>query len=156
MPYYCSTKLYAGWPRHGLYFGPPWADDGHTIKKRKGSSRGPQNMGKVGITRTAPLGATRGFHFRLCTSDQAHVIVNSPRHSPRGIRWRFRLTYDRPLTVVVDPEPPWSPQLMVEVLGTGQLLDNLIEALPARFWVIKEDGGLMLTDTRSGCGLHSL
>ena len=49
--------------RHSLYFGVPWVDDGQNRKNGRGSSQETQNMGKLGITVTAPLGATRGSHF---------------------------------------------------------------------------------------------
>ena len=51
--------------------------------------------------------------------------------------------------------PPPLPRLVGEVLGTGQLPDNLVAALLARFRVTKEDGGPLSPEKRYGRGVYS-
>ena len=126
-----------------------------TSKKLGGSRRGPQNMRKCGNTVTPPLGATRSSHIRLCASDKARRIDNSPRCRPCGSRWRQHTMDACPLTVMVNPDDPQPPWLVGEVLGTVQLPDNLVRALLAWFQVTREDVRTMSTKKRSSRGLYS-
>ena len=98
-------------------------------------------------------------HSRISLSSLALVLDREtgypPRHRPRGSRWRRWLTDAQLPTVMVKHNPPWPPQLVGEVLGIGQLPDDLVEALLEWFRVTREDGGLLSTEKRSGCGVHS-
>ena len=55
---------------------------------------------------------------------------------------------------MVEPDPPRPPQLVGEVLRTGRIPDNIVEALLARSWITREDGGLLSMEKRSGRGVH--
>ena len=50
------------------------------------------------------------------------------------------------------PRPPW---LMVKVLVTVQIPDELVGALLDQFLVTEEEGGVLLSELRSGRGLHA-
>ena len=54
--------------------------------------------------------------------------------------------------VNLDPPPP--PRSVGEVLGTGQLPDNLVAALSDRFRVTKEDDRPLSPEKRYGRGVH--
>ena len=60
------------------------------------------------------------------------------------------------MAIMVDPDPPRPPQLVEEVLETGHIPDELVEALLGRFRTVREDGGPLLIEKRTGQGLHSL
>ena len=60
----------------------------------------------------------------------------------------------RPPTTMVDPNPPRPPWSVGEMLRTGRFPNNLFEAVSARFRDTKEDVGLLLTEKRSGRGVH--
>ena len=53
------------------------------------------------------------------------------------------------------PGPPRPPQLVGEVLGTGQLPDNLVEDLLDWFQFAGEEGGSLSTELSSGRWLHA-
>ena len=63
----------------------------------------------------------------------------------------------RPLTAMVVPDPPPLPQSVGEILGAGQLPDDLVAALADRFRTCNEEGGGgITTERRTEQGLHSL
>ena len=55
---------------------------------------------------------------------------------------------------MVNPNPPWLPLSVVEVLGAVCLPDLLVETLSGRFQTVKEDDGPMSTEWRTIRGLH--
>ena len=55
-----------------------------------------------------------------------------------------------------DPDPYRPPQLVGEVLSTGRLPENIVEALSLRFRIVQEDEIPLSTEKRSGRGIHSL
>ena len=55
---------------------------------------------------------------------------------------------------MVDPDPPQPPWLVGEVIGTGHLPDKILEALSGRVRTVREEGGPLSTEKRTGQGLH--
>ena len=45
------------------------------------------------------------------------------------------------MAAIVTPNPPHTPWLVVEVLGTGQLPDNIFGDMSDKFRVTGDDGG---------------
>ena len=56
---------------------------------------------------------------------------------------------------MVDPAPPRLSRFVVEVIRTGLLLHDLVEALSGRFLFTKEDGGPLSTEQYTVRGLHA-
>ena len=84
-------------------------------KTGRGSSWKPQNTGKVGNMATAPLGASRGFHFCHHFPRISSRNWNSPRQRTCSCQCRRQAMDDQPLTNTVSPEPPAS----ISVGGVG-------------------------------------
>ena len=60
-----------------------------------------------------------------------------------------------PPTAMVEPDPPRPPRSVGEVLGSGRFPDDLVNALSARFRVVREDSGSLTTEKRSDRGVHA-
>ena len=127
--------------RHSLYFGVPWVDDCQTVKNRKRAESETQKYGESRKRGNSAFRRKLRFPLSLYFSSARLAELELTQTQSLWVTVRRRPMDVHPPNAMVASDPPQPPRSVEEVLGTGPLPKELVEALSEQFRTRNKEGG---------------